>query len=88
LSELATSTGGTLEVRLTSHPIPLGVVAVDAAAGRHTDYSALFIEYYTFQAAGEPKFVLQPVDTWFPQFLAEAELLWSGARQVHLPQPE
>ncbi|TDU83920.1 hypothetical protein EV138_6384 [Kribbella voronezhensis] len=83
LSELAASTGGTLEVRLTSHPIPLGLVAVDAAAGRHTDYSALFIEYYTFQAPGEPKFVLQPADTWFPQFLAEAELLWSSARPAH-----
>ena len=88
LSELAASTGGALEVRLTSHPIPLGVVAVDPTAGRHTEYSALFVEYYTFQAAGEPKFVLQPADTWFPQFLAEAELLWSDARQLHFPEPE
>ncbi|WP_432945275.1 hypothetical protein ACQPXM_05120 [Kribbella sp. CA-253562] len=88
LSELAASTAGALEVRLTSHPIPLGVIAVDAAADRRTDHSALFVEYYTFQAAGEPKFVLQPGDTWFAQFLAEAELLWSGARQLPLPEPE
>ncbi|GAB2568053.1 hypothetical protein GCM10027269_23640 [Kribbella endophytica] len=84
LSELATSTGGALEVRLTSHPIAVGVVAIDGADGGHTEHSALFAEYYTFQAQGEPRFVLQPPDPWFAQFLAEAELLWDGARQFPL----
>ncbi|MFB6720357.1 hypothetical protein ACFCV3_09370 [Kribbella sp. NPDC056345] len=85
LSELATTTGGALEVRLTRHPIPLGVVAVDAALDRRTEYSALFVEYYTYQAEGEPKFVLQPGDPWFAQFLAEAEILWRTAQRVSLP---
>lgn len=85
LSELASTTGGALEVRLTSHPIPLGVVAVDTAPDRRTEYSALFVEYYTFQAEGEPKFVLQPSDAWFPQFLEEAEILWRAARPLPLP---
>ncbi|MET7283453.1 hypothetical protein ABZS29_34825 [Kribbella sp. NPDC005582] len=88
LSELATTTGGALEVRLTSHPIPLGVVAVDTAPDRRTEYSALFVEYYTFQAEGEPKFVLQPSDAWFPQFLEEAEILWRAARPLPLPLDE
>ncbi|GAA1705685.1 hypothetical protein GCM10009745_61780 [Kribbella yunnanensis] len=82
LAELAASTGGSLEVRLTNHPIPLGVVAVDPDG--QTEYSALFVEYYTFQAEGEPKFVLQPTDTWYPQFLEEAEILWRAAKPVQL----
>ncbi|MFK4084326.1 hypothetical protein ACI2LF_09480 [Kribbella sp. NPDC020789] len=85
LSELAAATGGALEVRLTSHPIPLGVIGVDTAPDRRTEYSALFVEYYTFQAEGEPKFVLQPGDAWFPQFLDEAEILWRAARPLPLP---
>lgn len=79
LTELAETTGGQLEVRLTQHPIPLGVIAVDAPAAVRGPSSALFVEYYTYQAEGEPKFVLQPSDPWFEQFLAEAEQVWAGA---------
>jgi hypothetical protein len=77
LTELAETTGGQLEVRRTQHPIPLGIIAVDASLRGPS--SALFVEYYTYQAEGEPKFVLQPSDPWFDQFLAEAEQVWTSA---------
>lgn len=79
LAELAATTGGQLEVRRTRHPIPIGVIAVDAPQSVRSPSSAIFVEYYTFQAEGEPKFVLQPADPWFEQFLAEAEQVWIGA---------
>ncbi|WP_433021516.1 hypothetical protein [Kribbella sp. CA-294648] len=79
LAELADTTGGELEVRRTQHPIPLGIIAVDAPESHRGPSSALFAEYYTYQAEGEPKFVLQPADPWFGQFLAEAEQVWTSA---------
>ncbi|MFJ8912483.1 hypothetical protein [Amycolatopsis sp. NPDC102389] len=71
LAELRRSTGGDLSVRLVTHPIAIGVIATG---------SALFAEYYTYQAAGEPKFVLQPADgAAYRTFLGEAEALWNSA---------
>jgi hypothetical protein len=89
LSERDTkSTRGSLEVRLTSHPLATGIIAVDAPAEHRNQSSSVFVEYYTFQAAGEPKFVLQPSDRWFGQFLAEGEMLWNGAAEVQTVQPD
>lgn len=71
LAELKRSTGGDLAVRLVAHPIATGVVVTG---------SALFAEYYTYQAAGEPKFVLQPADgAAYRTFAGEAEALWNSA---------
>ncbi|WP_410652552.1 hypothetical protein [Amycolatopsis sp. cmx-4-54] len=71
LAELHRSTGGDLTVRLVAHPVATGVIATG---------SALFAEYYTYQAAGEPKFVLQPSDgAAYRTFLDEAEALWNSA---------
>jgi hypothetical protein len=76
LTELKRSTGGTISVRLTTHLLAMGIVAVDAGS----DASALFIEYYTYQARGEPKFVLTPRDgEWFAHFREEAEALYASA---------
>jgi hypothetical protein len=80
LAELKRSTGGTLSVRLTTHPLAMGIVAVDGVPAVRSDTSALFIEYYTYQARGEPKFVLQPGDgEWFENLLGEAEALWTSS---------
>jgi hypothetical protein len=74
-----------LRVRLTTHPLAMGLLAVDAVSGARTPYSALFVEYFTYQAAGEPKFVVLPSDErWFDHFLLEAEALWDGASAVDL----
>jgi hypothetical protein len=36
--------------------------------------------YYTYQAQGEPKFILQPADSqWFENLYQEAEALWDNA---------
>ena len=44
----------------------MGIIAVDSTLMLRSGTSAIFAEYYTYQAAGEPKFVLQPVDgQWF-----------------------
>lgn len=78
LAELKKSTGGDLSVRLTSHPLPTGVIAADSAGAN----AVLYAEYYTYQAPGEPKFVLQPADGFsYRSLLGEAEALWAGARQ-------
>jgi hypothetical protein len=80
LAELKRSTAGSISVRLTAYPIAMGVIAVDSITAARSDVSALFIEYYTYQARGEPKFVLQPSDgTWFENFLGEAEAIWENA---------
>jgi hypothetical protein len=37
-------------------------------------------EYYTYQAAGEPKFTLTPADAkWYKNLLGEAEAVWASA---------
>jgi hypothetical protein len=73
LGELKRLTGGDLSVRLTSHPLSTGVLAADR--------SVLYAEYYTYQAPGEPKFVLHSGDgLGFGCLLGEAEALWAGAK--------
>ena len=80
LDELQRSTGGALSVHLTSYPLAMGIIAVDSTPMLRSGTSAIFAEYYTYQAAGEPKFVLQPVDgQWFDNILGEAEALWAAA---------
>jgi hypothetical protein len=80
LAELKRSTDGDLSVRLTSHPLAMGTIAVDGSPDIRSEASALFVEYYTYQAPGEPKFVLQPVDSqWFENLYQEAEALWDNA---------
>lgn len=80
LDELQRSTGGALSVHLTSYPLAVGIIAVDSTPMLRSGTSAIFAEYYTYQAAGEPKFVLQPADgQWFDNILGEAEALWAAA---------
>jgi hypothetical protein len=70
LSELLRSTHGQLQVRLTAHPLATGLIAVDAMPEVHEESSAIFLEYYSYQARGEPKLTLQPGDRpWFEHFL-------------------
>ncbi|WP_410661633.1 hypothetical protein [Amycolatopsis sp. lyj-112] len=76
LAELKRSTGGDLSVRLVMHPIAVGLIGTG---------TALFAEYYTYQAAGEPQFVLQPGDgPAYRTFLGEAEALWNNAEPYDL----
>ncbi|KFU77983.1 hypothetical protein SAMN04489729_0034 [Amycolatopsis lurida] len=76
LAELKRSTGGDLTVRLVAHPVATGAIVTG---------TALFAEYYTYQAAGEPKFVLQPADgAAYRTFLGEAEALWTSAAPYDL----
>ena len=78
---LASSAPGLVELRYTTHPIGLGVIAARVDAEGAEPARALLCEYYTFQAPGESKFVLTPADgDAFATLSAEAELLWSGAR--------
>lgn len=80
LDELQHSTRGALSVHLTPYPLAMGIIAVDSTPMLRSGASAIFAEYYTYQAAGEPKFVLQPVDgQWFDNVLGEAEALWTAA---------
>jgi len=64
LAELKRSTGGDLLVRRTSHPLAMGMIAVNGSPDSRSETSALFVEYYPYQAAQleEPKLVLQPAD--------------------------
>lgn len=72
LGELKERTGGNLSVRLTSHPLSVGVITADGAS--------IYVEYYSYQAHGEPKFVLDPGDGFaFQSILDEAEALWANA---------
>jgi len=65
--------------------LAVGVIAVDGTPDTRSDATALFVEYYTHQARGEPKFVLQPADgRWFENLYQEAESLWTGARDHDL----
>lgn len=80
LAELERSAGGDLSVRLTSHPLAMGTVAVDGSPRVRSEAPALFVEYYSYQAQGEPKFVLQPADSqWFENLYQEAKALWDNA---------
>lgn len=88
LAELKRSTGDIISVRLTTHPLAMGIVAVDGGPAIRSDVSALFIEYYTYQARAEPKFVLQPRDSeWFENLLGEAEALWASSTDHVLTNP-
>ena len=77
LGELKRLTGGDLSVRLTSHPLSTGVIAV----GGEGEHAAVYAEYYTYQALGEPKFVLHPKDGFgFRSLTGEVEALWAAAK--------
>lgn len=79
------SNGGDLIVRLTAHPLAIGTIAIDATPGSRSARTVLFAEYYTYQAPGGPKFVLQPSDgPWFENLYQEAEALWAGASDANL----
>jgi hypothetical protein len=85
LAELKRSTDGDLSVRLTFHPLAMGTISVDGSPDIRSEASALFVEYYTYQAPGEPKFVLQPADSpWFENLYQEAEALWDNATEYTL----
>ena len=85
LAELKRATGGDLSVRLTSYPVAMGVISVDGNPDSRSDFSALFAEYFTYRARGEPRFVLQPADSrWFENLYQEAEALWATAREHSL----
>jgi hypothetical protein len=87
LRELHRSTGGDLQVRLTTYPMPTGIIATDPSADDERQRS-LFVEYFTFRARGEPKFVLTSADGWtFDNLLGEAEALWAGAAELDLSAP-
>ncbi len=82
LDELQRSTGGELAVRLTTQPLAMGIVATDSTSGLRSSDSAIFAEYYTYQAVGEPKFILTPADAkWYENVLGEAESLWANATE-------
>lgn len=84
LAELLKATGGNMQVRLTTYPMAAGVVAADAAPSERRK-RALLVEYFTYQAQGEPKFVLSPRDGWvFDNFWGEAEALWANATELNL----
>jgi hypothetical protein len=77
LHRLQESTGGTVTVRLTSYPLGAGLIAIDD--------KLLYMEYYTYRAPGEPKFVLAPHDgEAYTVFRNEAEELWKSATPISL----
>jgi hypothetical protein len=84
MAEMQRSTGGNLQVRLTTYPMAAGVIATNLSADSPR-VSELFVEYFTFQAPGEPKFVLTSTDGWaFENLLGEAEALWASASELDL----
>jgi hypothetical protein len=88
LNRLGKSAHGAISVRLSSHPLTTGVIAVDTTAT--TPASAIFAECYAYQArGGGPKFTLQPADGhWFTYYAAEAERLWDSGQQYPLTHPQ
>lgn len=85
LTELRSATSGDLSVRLTSHPIAMGIVATDSDSQDDGLMSAVFVEYYTYQAPGEPKFALQPNGALgYELFVNEAKALWDSASPYDL----
>jgi hypothetical protein len=88
LAELRNSTNGSLSVRLVPHPIAMGVIATDSVPGNRGPAAAAFVEYYSYQAPGEPKFVLQPDGgLGYQLFVDEAEALWNSAAPYDLDAP-
>jgi hypothetical protein len=78
LNELWRMSSGDLSVRLTWHPLATGLIAVNPRAPG----AAVYVEYYTFQAPGEPIFSMRPEDGYgYDTFLGEGEALW-GRRRV------
>jgi hypothetical protein len=75
LAELKETTGGALEVRLTTHLISMFQIVTD---------SALFAEYYIYQDLAKPKFVLAAGADGYDTFRTEAEKLWENARAHNL----
>lgn len=84
LSGLKSPAQGAISVRLSSHPLTTGIIAIDT--GTITLASAIFAECYPYQARGDgPKFTLQPGEGhWFTHFTAEAERLWDTAQPYPL----
>jgi hypothetical protein len=81
---LAKETGGDIELRLTTHPLSVGLVSVRDANGANA-----YVKYYLYRGNGDPKFALGPHDTVaYPRFLDEAEQLWADARPVDLTPAE
>lgn len=77
---LAKETGGDIELRLTTHPLSVGLLAVRDANGANA-----YVEYYLYHGNDDLKFALGPHDTLaYPRFLDEAEQLWADARPVDL----
>jgi hypothetical protein len=84
LAELKNATDGDLTIRLVAHPAAVGIIATDSHSSHLGPLSAVFAEYYTYQASGEPKFVLQPGSSPGHQtFIDEAEALWNNG----IPHP-
>lgn len=85
IQELQAATGGDISVKWTKYPLGLGTVIARDVVEIGDDY--LFAEYYTYQASGEPKFILKAGDDgWFEHFASEAELLWDQGEPVSSPQ--
>lgn len=83
LSALKERTDGHVELRYTRHPLAIGCVGVNTVS--NSGARTLYLEYYTHQAANEPKFVLNSGDDpGFQTFLDEAEVLWETAEVVDL----
>lgn len=79
LAQLRASTQGSLSVRLTEHPLAMGVVATDS--GPDGEVPAIFAEYYSYRTPGDPKFAVQPGNTLgYEVFLQEAEALWENGK--------
>jgi hypothetical protein len=88
LEELQRSTSGALSVRLTPYPLAMGIIATDSTLDLRSGASAIFSEYYTYQARGEPKFALTPVDgQWYENLLGEAQAIWDSATIYPLSSP-
>ena len=83
LAELRTSTQGALSVRLTSHPLAMGIVVTDGQPDG--EVPSVFAEYYVYQAPEEPKFSLQPgAPLGYDLFVKEAEALWENGKPHEL----
>ena len=78
VTSLEELTGATVDVRYTPHAPAVGVIAVRGEDD--PSFSTLYAEYFTYQARGEPKFVLRSTDGFaFSNLLGEAEALWASA---------